>query len=319
MGSTGLVWQDRYLDHETGPHHPEQPDRLSGIRQHIECAGLFKRCPAIEPIMPREEWILRVHSPQHVERLDQRRRRGLPYIDTQECPLCPATAEVARLAVGGVVAACDAALSGQIASAFCAVRPPGHHSERDRAMGFCYLNNVAIAAEYLRHEGGLDRVAILDWDVHHGNGTQHQFEADPSVLFISLHQHPRTLYPGTGFEEEVGVGPGRGTTLNCPMMPGSTDEHYHRIFDTRVLPALAEFRPQFLLISAGFDAHADDPLANLRLSTGAFEWMTARVCGLAAELGSIPIVSVLEGGYNIDALADCIVAHMEALLAGSSR
>lgn len=315
MTTTGLLWSNRYIEHDTGPHHPERPARLSGIHDRLEKAGLFKRTLAIEPRAVDLALVARVHRPEYIERFRQRVERGLSYIDTQECPLCPVTFEIARLAAGGTLAACDAVTQGQVRSVFCAIRPPGHHSEADRAMGFCYFNNIAIAAEYLRHEHGLSRVAIVDWDVHHGNGTQHHFEADPSVLFCSIHQHPRTLYPGTGFEWEAGTGAGAGTTLNCPMMPGSTDEHYYRAFDRLILPKISEFRPEFILISAGFDAHTDDPLANIELTTEAFEWMTLQTGRLANELGCPRIVSVLEGGYNIDALADCILAHVESLIA----
>ncbi|OPZ68600.1 MAG: Histone deacetylase-like amidohydrolase [Verrucomicrobia bacterium ADurb.Bin474] len=160
---------------------------------------------------------------------------------------------------------------------------------------------------------------VVDWDVHHGNGTQHHFEEDPNTLFISIHQHPLTLFPGTGFEEEVGIGAGVGTTLNCPMMPGGDDAHYHRVFERQVLPRLAEFKPQFLLISAGFDAHVDDPLANMKLSTEAFDWMTVQSVRLMRELGCPRIVSVLEGGYNLDALSDCVQAHLEGMMTPETR
>ncbi|MBI4579922.1 MAG: histone deacetylase [Planctomycetes bacterium] len=315
----GLVWSDRYADHDTGPHHPERPARLSGIKERLAHAGVFTSTVPIAPAAVDLALVQRVHSAAYIERFRQRCEGELSYIDTQECPLCPRTFEVARLAAGGVLKACDEVMAGRVESAFCPVRPPGHHAETDRAMGFCYFNNVAIAAEYLRQEYRLGKVAILDWDVHHGNGTQHHFEADPSVLFVSLHQHPLTLFPGTGFEDEVGIGPGVGTTLNCPMMPGSTDEHYHRAFERQVLPRIAEFGPEFLLVSAGFDAHVDDPLAHVDLSTEAFEWMTVQAVRLMRELGRPRIVSVLEGGYNLDALADCILAHLQGYALPASR
>lgn len=319
MGETGLVWSSRYLEHAPGPHYPERPERLSGIYRRLERAGVFRNTKIIEPTAADLSLIERVHSPEYIERFRQRCERGLPYIDTVECPLCPQTFDVAREAVGGMLRACDEVMSGRLESVFCAVRPPGHHAEIDRAYGFCYFNNLAIAAEYLKHEHGLERLAILDWDVHHGNGTQHHFEADPDVLFISIHQHPRTLFPGTGFEEEKGTGPGVSTTLNCPMMPGGTDEHYHRVFDRQVLPRIAEFKPEFLLISTGFDAHIDDPLAHMELSTEAFDWMTVQAVRIMRELGKPRIVSVLEGGYNLDALADSILAHLEGLRLSEPR
>lgn len=319
MARTGLVWSDCFLEHETGPHYPERPERLSGIRPRLERAGVFTKTVPIEPFEADLQLVERVHTLEYIERFRQRSERGLPYVDTVECPLCPRTFAAARQAVGGMIRACDEVMAGRLDSVFCAVRPPGHHAEADKAYGFCYFNNIAIAAEYLRHEYGLERLAILDWDVHHGNGTQHHFEADPNVLFCSIHQHPRTLFPGTGFEDERGRGAGSGTTLNCPMMPGSTDEHYYRAFDRQILPAIAEFKPQFLLISAGFDAHLDDPLAHMDLSTEAFDWMTVQSVRLMRELGCPRVISALEGGYNLDALADCIQAHLEGYMHSELR
>lgn len=308
---TGIVWSDRCLEHDTGPHHPERPARLSGIREKLTRAGAFSSTARIEPALVSLESVQHVHAPDYIERFRLRSENGLPYLDVSECPLCPATFEIARLAAGGMIAACDEVMAGRIESAFCAVRPPGHHAERSKAYGFCYFNNIAIAAEHLRHIYGIQRLGILDWDVHHGNGTQHHFEADPNVLFVSLHQDPRTLFPGTGFDEETGIGPGTGTTLNISMMPGSDDGHYYRAFERQILPRMSDFAPEFLLISAGFDAHVDDPLANIDLSTEAFEWMTVQCVRLMRELGKPRIVSVLEGGYNVDALGDCILAHLQ--------
>jgi acetoin utilization deacetylase AcuC-like enzyme len=217
------------------------------------------------------------------------------------------------LAAGGAVAAVDAIMDGQVRNVFCAVRPPGHHAERALAMGFCYFNNVAIAAEHLRARYGLRRLAILDWDVHHGNGTQHIFEDDPDLLFCDIHQHPDTLYPGTGFEWEKGAGPGVGATLNIPLMPGSGDADYRWAFDNRIVPAIDAFKPEFLLISAGFDAHRDDPLADIELSTGMFAWMTMQALNLAERHCEGRLVSLLEGGYEPAVLAECIRAHLGAL------
>jgi len=314
---TGLIWTDRFLDHQTGAHHPERPARLEAIRERLTHTGLMGRMAVIEPDPAPAEMVEKVHSPDYIGRFRQRCAGRAPFIDSQECPLSPGTHEAAWLAAGAPVAAADAVMAGRIRNAFCPVRPPGHHAERAAALGFCYFNNIAVAAEHLRHRHGLQRVAILDWDVHHGNGTQHHFEEDPHVLFVSIHQHPRTLFPGTGFEDETGRGPGAGTVLNCPMMPGAGDEQYIRAFEQQILPAIRNFAPQFLLISAGFDAHMDDPLANIRLTTGAFEWMTRHARLLAGEVCGGRMVTVLEGGYNLDALADCVQAHVESLMAGT--
>ncbi len=310
-----MVWSDRYLEHDTGPHHPECADRLSGIHDKLSRAGVFQSTIPIEPRPVDLALVHHVHTPDYVERFRQRCEKGLPYLDTTECPMSPATFEIARLAVGGMVQACDEVMTGRLDSAFCAVRPPGHHAEQAKAYGFCYFNNLAIAAEHLRHNHGLRRIAIVDWDVHHGNGTQHHFEADPNVLFISLHQDPLTLFPGTGFEDEVGIGPGVGATVNCSMAPGSTDEHYRQAFEQRILPRIADFAPEFLLVSAGFDAHRDDPLASMELSTEVFEWMTVQCVRQMRSLGRPRVVSVLEGGYHVEALGDCVLAHLQGYAA----
>jgi acetoin utilization deacetylase AcuC-like enzyme len=204
-------------------------------------------------------------------------------------------------------------MSGTAKRAFAAVRPPGHHAEPNRPMGFCLFANISIAARYLQQQHGVERVAIVDFDVHHGNGTQAVFEADPSVLFVSLHQSPQTCYPGTGFEWENGVGKGRGFTVNLPFDPGAMDDDYMRAMESRVLPELDKFRPQVLLISAGFDAHRDDPLAQINLSDDAYEMMTRSLAQAADQHCDGKIVSMLEGGYNLAALGRSVVRHLTAL------
>jgi acetoin utilization deacetylase AcuC-like enzyme len=219
------------------------------------------------------------------------------------------------LAAGTAVQAVDDVMAGRIDNAFCAVRPPGHHAERHMSLGFCLFNNIAVAAQHLIDDHGLTRVLILDWDVHHGNGTQHTFEADPRVLFISLHGHPGIVYPGTGYAHERGKGPGEGFTINIPMLPPSSDSEWHLAFAEKVLPAADRFRPEFVLVSCGFDAHRLDPLAPLELSTDIFGWMTDRALELARTHGHGRLVSLLEGGYHLQALADCACLHVERLSA----
>jgi acetoin utilization deacetylase AcuC-like enzyme len=204
-------------------------------------------------------------------------------------------------------------MKGQVQRAFSAARPPGHHAEPDRAMGFCLFSNVAIAARYVQKAYGIERVGIVDYDVHHGNGTQAVFESDPSVLFISLHQDPRTCYPGTGREWETGSGAGAGFTVNIPMDPGSGDDDYLRALDSRVLPELDRFKPQILMISAGFDAHRDDPLAHIELSDEGFEQMTRMLVAVADAHCQSRVVSALEGGYNLVALGRSVVRHLIGL------
>jgi acetoin utilization deacetylase AcuC-like enzyme len=217
------------------------------------------------------------------------------------------------LAVGGVFAACDAMMRGEVRNAFCAVRPAGHHAERAQARGFCFFNNVALGAKYLQERYGLARIAIVDWDAHHGNGTQHLLEEDPTVLFISLHEDPGVCYPGTGWKTERGRGAGLGYTLNFPFPPYSRDPDYLEVMDEEVLPALEKFRPDCLMISAGFDAHARDPMSHLRLSQKVYMVMGALLLSFAREFCQGRIISVLEGGYNLEVLEDCVFDHLRVL------
>lgn len=313
MGTTGLVLSERYLEHDTGPHHPERPERLTAIHHALRDSGLLDQLELIAPQPIDPALIEPVHPQEYVARVRHACEKRAGIIDTPDCTICEATFEIALLAAGGVIQAVDAVMSGRIRNAFCAVRPPGHHAERRRAVGFCFFNNVAIAAEYLRRQHGLERLAIVDFDVHHGNGTQHHFDRDPTVFYASIHQDPHTLFPGTGFEWEQGLDAGVGTTLNVPMTPGSGDEEYHWAFEERILPALRGFRPNFLLLSAGFDAHRDDPLANIMLSTEAFGWMTAELRRVAEDCCQSRVVSVLEGGYDLAALAESVLTHIKAL------
>lgn len=225
---------------------------------------------------------------------------------------CSATYAAACRAAGSVLTALDAVAAGRAANAFCAVRPPGHHAERDHAMGFCFFNHVAVGARYAQRSLGLTRIAILDWDLHHGNGTQHLFEDDPDVLYISLHQFP--LYPGSGTRHERGMGTGLGATLNIPMAAGSTDTDYRNAFRDDVAPAIKAFAPDLLLISAGFDAHRDDPLGSVLLTEAGFADLTRQACEMASGSAKGRVVSVLEGGYNLDALAASVSAHLDVLM-----
>lgn len=310
---TGFVWSPRFLEHDTGRGHPERSERLRAVHEHLGATGLLDGLAVLDPSPADLALVAAVHEADYIDRFRAACAEGRAWLDTPECPLREMSFEIARLAAGAGIVAVDAVLEGVIRNAFCAVRPPGHHAERALAMGFCYFNNVAVAAEHLRRNRGIRRVAILDWDVHHGNGTQHHFEADPDVFFCSIHQHPHTLYPGTGFEWEKGHGAGVGATLNVPMMPGSGDDDYARAFEAKILPAIEAFRPEFLLVSAGFDAHRDDPLAQIELTTAAFAWMTARAVELAESVCAGRLVSLLEGGYHLQALAESAAAHVEQL------
>jgi len=218
------------------------------------------------------------------------------------------------LAVGGVFAAVENVMNGSVDNAFCALRPPGHHAEHNRALGFCFFNNIALGANYILENYGLDRVAIIDWDVHHGNGTQHLFDSDPRVFYLSVHEDPSSCYPGTGGRGEEGHGKGKGFTLNLPMLEGSGDTEYLAALEQEGLPRLREFDPQFVLISAGFDAHEDDPLAHQNLTREAYKKMGEMLLQLAQDHAGGRLVSVLEGGYSLTVLADCVEDHLRLLL-----
>ena len=314
MARTGLAQDERFQQHLTGPGHPERPQRLAAVSAALHERGLAKACAPVEVSPIALDKVSRVHSESYIERLQQACSAGEPYIDVLDSAICPESYDIALLAAGTMINAVDDVMAGRIDNAFCAVRPPGHHAEHDRSMGFCSFNNIAIAAQHLidRHE--LSRVLILDWDVHHGNGTQHTFERDPRVLFISVHGHPRIVYPGSGYDNERGKEDGEGYTINIAMLPPSGDLEYRGAFDETILPAGERFDPQFVLVSAGFDAHRLDPLAPLELETSTYGWMTDELVGIAKRHCENRLVSVLEGGYNLDALADCVSLHVTRML-----
>ena len=312
MRPTGYVYDERYLLHDPGSWHPERPDRLKAIQRALKDSGVLELLVPIQPYPAPLSWVERLHDPDYIRRFKKACEKGRQILDTQDCGISPQSYDIALLAAGGVMAAADAVMGGQVDNAFCAVRPPGHHAERDRAMGFCFFNNVALGALYLLENFGLERVAIVDWDVHHGNGTQHSFYSDPSVYYSSAHQYP--FYPGTGDETETGTGAGLGTTLNFPLPPGSDDDDYLELVENWLIPAMFRFKPDLILLSAGFDAHKDDPLANMLLSTECYGKMTRLILSAAREICQGRLVSLLEGGYNHDALSDSVLCHIKELL-----
>lgn len=312
MGKTGLVYHPVYLDHDMGAGHPESPDRLRAIIQQLEKSGTAARLTKIEPRKANDEWITLVHTSNYVAALNQHAPTSGRVPLDPDTSMSPGSLTAAYLAAGGVLAAVDAIMAKQVDHVFCAVRPPGHHAEAGRAMGFCLFNNVAIAARYVQKKHGLSRVLIVDWDVHHGNGTQHSFEDDPSVLFFSTHQYPH--YPGTGRATERGKGAGEGFTINVPMEAGGGDDTYRAIFQKSLVPAADDFKPEFVIISAGFDAHKDDPLASMGLTEDGYADLTGIVAGIAKRHAKGRILSSLEGGYNLTALSLSVDRHIQALL-----
>ncbi len=296
-----------FLNHETGPHHPESPDRLRAIWEALDAPD-FGDLDRREPPEATLAQIHRVHPRSQVsDVLSTIPARGTANIDG-DTVVSSCSGAAALRACGALTAAVDAVMAGEGANAFCAVRPPGHHAEPEKAMGFCLFNNVAVGAMQAREAHGLKRVAAVDFDVHHGNGTQALFEGTTELFYASTHQWP--LYPGTGARTETGV----GNIVNVPLAPGSGSAEFREALTGEILPALRKFSPDFLFISAGFDAHTDDPLANLNLTTGDYAWATRELLAVAADTCDGRVVSALEGGYDLPALAESCATHVRALM-----
>ncbi len=309
--ATGFLYDERFLDHDAGAGHPERRERLSSTMAHLQAQAWFGQLRMLAPRVAEETWVESVHSHDLIVRARSACEQELPFLDVMDVGISRESFDTALLAVGGAQMLADIVIAGEVDNAFALCRPPGHHAERDQALGFCLFNNVAIAARYLQKEPGLDKILILDWDVHHGNGSQHSFEDDPSVLYVSTHQYP--FYPGTGAYSETGTGRGEGATLNCPMPAGAGDKQYAQVFVEKILPKIDEFSPEFVIISAGFDGHVDDPLANICLSTEFYGWMSARLMEVADKHCEGRLISLLEGGYNINKLPLCVDEHLQVL------
>jgi acetoin utilization deacetylase AcuC-like enzyme len=322
-----LISSSRFAGHLTPPGHPESPERAAvfeGVAERARLRGLA----VVEPAEASDQSLLRIHTRTHLDAISA--TSGKASMLDPDTFTSPETAALAKLAAGAAIQAVDHCLASahdrgvgdsppfgtaSVPRALALVRPPGHHAEADRAMGFCFFNNIAIAAAHARAQG-VERVAIVDYDVHHGNGTQRSFYADPSVLFLSTHQYP--FYPGTGAATEIGSGAGAGFTVNVPMDGGATDGDYQRVFDTIVTPVLRAFRPDLLLVSAGLDAHERDPLGQMRVTTAGFVWMTATLRDLADELCGGRLGVITEGGYDLRALAESLDAICAVLEGASS-
>jgi acetoin utilization deacetylase AcuC-like enzyme len=307
MADIAIVWDERYADHDTGDH-PESPQRIGAIVDHLRGTDLWARLQEIRPTMAEPAEVLRVHTRGHLERIRRAAEvRGGEWVDN-DTYVSAQSFEVALLALGGVLDSLELWFEGLVP--FALVRPPGHHATPDRAMGFCLFNNVAIAARKLLSLG-YERVAIIDWDAHHGNGTQAAFLAEREVLYVSLHQWP--LFPGTGAAEECGVGDGEGFTVNVPLPPGSTDGDFTEAFAVLVEPIVDQFAPQAILVSAGFDTHARDPLGSMRMTEGGYADLALRCLRLAQRHAGGRMVLALEGGYDLAALGRSVEATLRAL------
>jgi len=307
-----LVFADpRCATHDPGRGHPEQPARYQAVSSALKASGLIGDVGFQPPVRVDPADLRLVHSAAYLELAEHEIRAGYDHLSTGDTQVCKASWEAALTATGCAVAATRAVVQKKADTAFCIVRPPGHHARPSVGMGFCVLNNVAIAAAYARKHLGIERILIVDWDVHHGNGTQDIFYDDPNVFFFSTHQHP--WYPGTGRANETGAGKGTGTTLNCPLPAGSGRTEILSAFENQLVPAMKKFRPELVYISAGFDSREGDPLGHFRLTDRDFSDLTKVVREIANESAQDRIVSILEGGYSIDGLAKGVLAHVTAL------
>jgi acetoin utilization deacetylase AcuC-like enzyme len=313
MMNVVYVYDPVYLQHETG-YHPENAQRLEAIMAHLEETGLLKQLTPIRPRPATTEELEYVHQASYVSRIQDAASRGGGWLDG-DTVMSPDSYDAALYAAGGTIKATNAVISGEVNSAFALVRPPGHHATAMAAMGFCLFNNIAIAAQHALKKHKMEKVAIIDFDVHHGNGTQEAFYNNPQVLYVSTHQYPH--YPGTGTVGETGSGTAEGTTVNIPLPGGSGDDEYRRVFEQIVVPVVRRFHPELILVSAGYDLHWKDRLAMMEVSTAGFAEMVRIIKELAAELCHGKIVITLEGGYNLKALATSVKATFDVLLGNS--
>ncbi len=299
MSKVGIVLDRLYVDHDNGMGHPESQERILAIVDMLKYTNLFDEVASIEPRDAAKEEITLVHTPEYYDKLASTRGKPKVFLDA-DTSTCPVSYDAAIRASGGMLSAVDSVLNGDIDRAFPLVRPPGHHAEADRAMGFCLFNHVAVGGAYLTDVKGFNRVLIVDWDLHHGNGTQHMFYDTSKVLYFSTHQYP--YYPGTGGTSEVGSGEGKGYTLNVPLPTGMGDNEYVKIFTEILNPVIDQYKPEFILVSAGFDTYYEDPLGGMKVTPEGFAKMTRLLTDAAGKHSDGKIVFILEGGYNLDGL-----------------
>ena len=309
--ATGIIADEISREHDTGPRHPERPERFDAVVDSLRSAGLSDTLHRIMARRATDDELALCHSREYITLARDDIAAGAPHLSTGDTTVGPRSFEVAITAAGGVLQAVDAVLAGTVRNAFCVQRPPGHHATPGRGMGFCIFNNVAVAVRYAQKTRGIERVLIADWDVHHGNGTQDTFYHDSSVLFFSTHQSP--WYPGTGMPNETGEGAGLGTTINCPFPSGSGRDEILGAFRDKLLPAARAFRPDLVFISAGFDSRLGDPLGEFTLDDNDFRELTLLMMEVADISADGRLISVLEGGYNLEGLGSAAAAHARAL------
>jgi acetoin utilization deacetylase AcuC-like enzyme len=308
---TGFVFHPIYKEHIAGVDHPECPERLDAILSALTAEGLEDRLLKLTPREATREEITACHTPAYVALAQEEIARGEAVLSTGDTHVSTLSWKAALYSAGAAETAIDAVLEGKIKNAFCAVRPPGHHACPDKGMGFCIFNNVAIAARYAQRKHKVGKVVIVDWDVHHGNGTQEIFYEDRSVFYFSTHLFP--WYPGTGYTEEKGAGAGAGSTMNCPFWAGAGINEMRPAFTERLVPAMEKFKPELVLVSAGFDGHEEDPLGRLKLTDAGFVELTQIVLNIARQHAEGRLVSLLEGGYNLETLGRTVAGHIRAL------
>ena len=311
----GYVFDPSYLLHNTGADHPDSAGRLEAVMTHLNSIGLLDRLIKIEPRRATRDELSLVHTSEYQNQVASLCAGGGGILDADTI-LSAESCNAAEYAAGGAVAAIEAVMDGVVGKCFALVRPPGHHASADRGSGFCIYNNAAIAVRVARAKFNLTRIAIIDFDVHHGNGTQSIFDDDPDTMYVSTHQSP--YYPGSGSVEDIGTGAGSGTKVNIPLPPGCGDAEYIRVYDEIVMPVIRRFNPELMLVSAGYDAHRDDPLAGMKLTTSGYAEIVKRISNVAAECCGGRAVFCLEGGYNLVALARCVAANFNILLGESA-
>ncbi len=309
-----LITDKRYLDHDTGRgDHPESPERIKAILRHLKKGPLAPCISELSPQPAQREWILAVHTENYLFRFEEACLSGKEMLGHPDNRICYDSYEVAFLAAGAGITGVDALETGRAKRVFCCVRPPGHHAEASLALGFCFLNNVAVAARYWQKVYNKKRIMIIDWDAHHGNGIQECFDEDPDVYYISIHEHPTFSFPGTGYAYERGTGQGIGATLNIPLLPGSGDEEVLKALKTEVAGAVEQFRPEALIIAAGFDGHVLDDMSGLAYSTMLYGHIGTYVAAWADKYCAGKSLTILEGGYHIEALASGVETYLGGL------